>query len=55
MKSAHFIPFKVRQSIEALAEKYMQEIARLHGVPLVLYQIETPDLCHISREVFKGA
>jgi len=33
-KSAHFIPFRVGQSTEALAEKYMQEIVRLHGVPV---------------------
>ena len=31
-KSARFIPFRVRQSTAALAEKYMQEIVRLHGV-----------------------
>jgi len=33
-KSAHFIPFKLGQSTEALAEKHMQEIVRLHGVPV---------------------
>ena len=33
-KSAHFISFRVGQSTEALAEKYMQEIVRLHGVPV---------------------
>ena len=33
-KSAHFIPFRVGQSTEALAEKYMREIVRLHGVPV---------------------
>jgi len=33
-KSAHFIPFRVGQSTEALVEKYMQEIVRLHGVPI---------------------
>jgi hypothetical protein len=32
-KSAHFIPFRVGQSTEALAERYMQEVVRLHGVP----------------------
>ena len=30
-KSAHFIPFRVGQSIETLAECYMQEIVRIHG------------------------
>jgi len=33
-KSAYFIPFRVGQSTEALAEKYMQEIVRLDGVPV---------------------
>jgi len=33
-KSAHFIPFRVGQSTEALVEKYMQEKVRLHGVPV---------------------
>ena len=32
-KSAHFIPFKVGQSTKLLAEKYMQEVVRLYGVP----------------------
>ena len=32
-KSAHFIPFRVGQSTELLAEKYMKEVVRLHGVP----------------------
>ena len=32
-KSAHFIPFRVGQSTEVLAERYMQEVVRLHGVP----------------------
>ena len=31
-KSAHFIPFRLRQSTELLADKYMKEIVRLHGV-----------------------
>ena len=32
-KSSHFIPFRVGQSTEALAEKYLREVVRLHGVP----------------------
>ena len=32
-KSAHFIPFRVGQSTEVLADKYMHEVVRLHGVP----------------------
>ena len=33
-KSAHFIPFRVGQSIELLVDKYMREIVRLHEVPV---------------------
>ena len=33
-KSAHFIPFRLGQSTELLAGKYMQEVVRLHGVPV---------------------
>ena len=32
-KSAHFIPIKIRYSLERLAELYVREIVRLHGVP----------------------
>ena len=32
-KSAHFLPFKLGQSLEKLAKLYMDEIVRLHGIP----------------------
>jgi len=32
IKSAHFVPFRVGQSTEDLADKYIKEIVRLHGV-----------------------
>ena len=32
-KSAHFLPIKVTYSLEQLANLYVQEIVRLHGVP----------------------
>jgi len=31
-KSAHFVPFRVRQSTEVLADKYIKKVVRLHGV-----------------------
>ena len=31
-KSAHFLPFRVGQSTEVLADKYIKKIIRLHGV-----------------------
>jgi len=33
-KSAHFIPFQVGQSTETFVERYMQEIVRLHRIPV---------------------
>jgi len=35
-KSAHFLPFRVGQSTELLAEKYMKEIVQLYGVPATI-------------------
>ena len=35
-KCAHFVPFRVGQFTETLAECYMQEIVRLHGVLLII-------------------
>ena len=35
-KSAHFIPLRTGCSMEKLAHTYIQEIVRLHGVPLTL-------------------
>ena len=32
-KSAHFLPIRVTSSMEQLAELYVQEVVRLHGVP----------------------
>jgi len=46
-KSAHFIPFRVGQSTEALAEKYMQEIVRLHEIPVSI--VSDRDIRIVSR------
>jgi hypothetical protein len=35
-KSAHFIPMKVKDSMDRLARLYVQNIVRLHGVPSVI-------------------
>jgi hypothetical protein len=32
-KSAHFIPYKISDSMQKMAELYIREIVRLHGVP----------------------
>ena len=34
MKSAHFLPVNVEDSLEKLAQLYVDGIARLHGVPV---------------------
>ena len=33
-KSTHFIPVRIDYSLDRLAELYVDEIVRLHGVPL---------------------
>ena len=43
----HFIPFRLGQSTEALAGKYMQEIVRLHGVPVSI--VLDRDIRFVSR------
>jgi hypothetical protein len=32
-KSAHFIPYKINDSMQKMTELYIREIVRLHGVP----------------------
>ena len=46
-KSAHFIPFRVGQSTETLAEKYIYEIVRLHVVPVSI--VSDRDTRFVSR------
>ena len=51
-KSPHFIPFRVGQSIEALAEHYMQEIVRLHGVPVsIMSDRDTRFMSHFWKSL----
>ena len=33
-KSAHFLPINISYSLDKLAELFVREIVRLHGVPL---------------------
>ena len=35
-KSAHFLPIRIDYSLERLAKLYIDEIVRLHGVPLLI-------------------
>ena len=46
-KSAHFIPVMMDYSMDRLAELYVKEIVRLHGVPLSI--VSDRDLRFTSR------
>ena len=41
-KSAHFIPVRMDYSIDRLVELYVEEIVRLHGVPLSIVSDRDP-------------
>ncbi|KAA3470061.1 DNA/RNA polymerases superfamily protein [Gossypium australe] len=41
-KSAHFIPVRTNYSLDKLAELYISEIVRLHGVPLSIVSDKDP-------------
>ncbi|KAA3461601.1 reverse transcriptase [Gossypium australe] len=42
MKSAHFIPVRVDYSLDKLAELYIAEVMRLHGVPVSIISDRDP-------------
>jgi hypothetical protein len=46
-KSAHFIPIKVKDSMDKLARLYVQNVVCLHGVPSAI--ILDKDSCFTSR------
>ncbi|XP_062147800.1 uncharacterized protein LOC133856767 [Alnus glutinosa] len=41
-KSAHFIPLKITDSMQKLAELYIKEIVKLHGIPAVIVSDQDP-------------
>ena len=41
-KSAHFLPIRQTHSLEKLAELYVNEIVRLHGVPVSIVSDRDP-------------
>ena len=41
-KSAHFLPINVEDSLEKLAQLYVDEIVRLHGVPVSIFSYQNP-------------
>ena len=42
MNSAHFLPVNVKDSLEKLAQLYVDEIVRLHGVPVSIVSDRDP-------------
>jgi len=51
-RSANFIPFRLGQSTKLLAEKYLQEVVRLHGVPFsIVSDRDTIFLSHFWRSL----
>ena len=42
MKSSHFLPVNVEDSLEKLAQLYVDEIVRLHGVPVSIVSDRDP-------------
>ena len=43
-KTTHFLPFKIRWSVSRLAELFISEIVRLHGVPVSIVSDRDPRL-----------
>ena len=41
-KSAHFLPVRTKFSLDRLAELYINEIVRLHGVPISIVSDRDP-------------
>jgi hypothetical protein len=54
-KSTHFVPVKMIHTIANIAEIYMREIARLHGIPKeIVSDIDTKFTSNLWRGLFKG-
>ena len=41
-KLAHFIPVRIDYSLDMLAEQYIKEIVRLHGIPVSIISDRDP-------------
>ncbi|KAL0411358.1 UNVERIFIED_CONTAM: Transposon Ty3-G Gag-Pol polyprotein [Sesamum latifolium] len=53
-KSAHFLPIRQGDSLDKLAELYVAEIVRLHGVPVSIVSDRDPRFTSRFWEVCKG-
>ena len=45
IKSAHFLPISMKYSLKHLAKLYLDEIIRLHGIPVSIVSDWDPTLC----------
>jgi hypothetical protein len=54
-KDAHFVPIKTTHIVANIAEIYMKEIVRLHGIPrtIISYR-DTQFTSNLSRGLFQG-
>ena len=52
-KSAHFLPVRTDYSLDKLAELYIKEIVRLHGIPISIISDRDPRLLRDFGENFK--
>jgi hypothetical protein len=54
-KAAHFIPVKTTHKVTNIAEIYMKEVARLHGVPkAIVSDIDPKFTSNFWKSLFKG-
>ena len=53
-KSAHFLPVRTDYSLDKLAELYIREIVRLHGIPISIISYRDPSLPRVLGKVVRG-
>jgi hypothetical protein len=54
-KATHFVPMKTTQTTTNIAEIFMKEIARLHGIPgIIVLDIDTNFTSNFWRGMFEG-
>ena len=54
-KSAHFLPVKTTYSLDQLAQLYINEIVRLHGVPVSIVSDRDPRFTSMFWKSLHGA
>ena len=54
-KSAHFLPVKTTYSLDQLAQLYINEIVRLHGVPVSIVSYRDPRFTSMFWKSLHGA